>query len=41
LEIATDVLVAFIDGRRIDLGSRHKSLNAKYQERYRQQGLVK
>jgi imidazolonepropionase-like amidohydrolase len=40
LEITTDTLVAYIDGRRIDLGSRHKSLYEKYQEKYRQLGLV-
>ena len=40
LEITSDVLVAFIDGRRIDLGSRHKRLYEKYQEKYRQLGLI-
>jgi imidazolonepropionase-like amidohydrolase len=40
LEITTDTLVAFIDGRRIDLGNRQKSLYAKYREKYRQRGLV-
>lgn len=40
LEITTDTLVAFIDGRRIDLGSRHKALYAKYQEKYKQLGLL-
>jgi imidazolonepropionase-like amidohydrolase len=41
LEITNDVLVAFIDGRKIDLGSRHKSLHEKYREKYRQLGLVR
>lgn len=40
LEITTDTLVAYIDGRRIDLGSRHKSLYEKYQEKYRQLGIA-
>jgi len=41
LEITSDVMVAFIDGRRIDLGNRQKSLYEKYQEKYRQLGLIK
>jgi imidazolonepropionase-like amidohydrolase len=41
LDITNDVLVAFIDGRKIDLGSRHKSLHEKYREKYRQLGLIK
>jgi len=40
LEITSDVLVAFIDGRRIDLTSRHTRLYEKYQEKYRQLGLI-
>lgn len=40
LEITTDTLIAFIDGRRIDLGDRQKSLYAKYQEKYKQLGLL-
>jgi hypothetical protein len=39
LEITTDTLVAYIDGRRIDLGNRQKSLYDKYQEKYRQLGI--
>ena len=39
LQITTDVLVAFIDGRRIDLGNRHKALYEKYLQKYRQMGL--
>ena len=32
--------MAFIDGRRIDLGNRQKSLYEKYREKYRQLGLL-
>ena len=28
------------EGRAIDLGSRHKALNEKYREKYRQLGLI-
>lgn len=41
LEITTDTLVAFIDGRRIDLGNRQTALYEKYQAKYRQLGLLK
>jgi imidazolonepropionase-like amidohydrolase len=40
LEITTDTLVAFIDGRRIDLGDRQKTLYRKYRSRYVQLGLL-
>lgn len=40
LEIVNDTLAAFIDGRNIDLGSRHKRLYAKYLEKYHQLGLI-
>jgi len=40
LEITSDTLIAFIDGRRIDLGSRQKTLYAKYIEKYRQLGVL-
>lgn len=40
LQITTDTLVAFIDGRRIDMGDRHKALYAKYREKYQQLGLL-
>ncbi|MHC4651917.1 MAG: amidohydrolase family protein, partial [Planctomycetota bacterium] len=40
LEITTDTVLAFIDGRRIDLGNRHKALYEKYLEKYRQLGLI-
>lgn len=41
LDLRTDVLVAYIDGRTIDLGNRQKRLNEKYREKYRQLGLLK
>jgi imidazolonepropionase-like amidohydrolase len=41
LQITTDVLAAWIDGRQIDLGNRQSALNAKYREKYRQLGLIK
>ncbi|MHC4785149.1 MAG: amidohydrolase family protein, partial [Planctomycetota bacterium] len=40
LEITTDTALAFIDGRRIDLGNRHKALYEKYREKYRRLGLI-
>lgn len=40
LEITTDVLMAFIDGRRIDLGSKQTYLLDKYAEKYRQLGIL-
>jgi imidazolonepropionase-like amidohydrolase len=40
LEITTDTLAAFIDGRQIDLGNRQKFLNDKYREKFRQLGLL-
>ncbi len=39
LEITSDVVLAFIDGRTIDLGSRQKRLLEKYSEKYRQLGI--
>jgi imidazolonepropionase-like amidohydrolase len=40
LQITTDTLLAFVDGRRIDLGNRHLTLYEKYREKYRQRGLI-
>ena len=40
LQITTDTLVAFIDGRQIDLGNRQKAMHQKYREKYRQLGLL-
>ncbi len=34
LDIRTQVLDAFIDGRKVDLSSRHTQLNEKYQKKY-------
>ena len=36
LEITSETLVAFIDGRRIDLGDRQKEMAQKYREKLRQ-----
>ena len=41
LEIRTNVLQAYIQGRKIDMGDRHKMLYNKYQEKYRQLGILK
>ena len=40
LQITSDTLIAWIDGRQIDLGNRHKALYEKYREKYRQLGLL-
>ncbi len=40
LQVTTDTLVAFIDGRRIDLGNRQETMHRKYREKYRQLGLL-
>ncbi len=40
LEIRTNVLQAYIQGRKIDMGDHHKSLYHKYQEKYRQLGIL-
>lgn len=40
LQITTDTLLAFIDGREIDLGNRHKALYEKYRQKYLQLGLL-
>jgi len=37
LEIETNVTAAFIQGRRVDLGSRHKTLYEKYKKKYSRQ----
>ena len=41
LELTSEVLVAYIDGRRIDLSDRQKMLVEKYREKYRQQEEAK
>lgn len=40
LEITTRVLAAYIDGRAIDLRSKHTQLYEKYREKYRQLGII-
>lgn len=40
LEITTQVKMAFIDGRELDLSDKQKALNEKYREKYRQLGLI-
>lgn len=40
LEIPTQVEQAFIDGRKLDMNDRHKTLYYKYQEKYRQLGVL-
>ena len=41
LEIRTNVLQAYIQGRKIDMNDRHKTLYNKYQEKYRQLGILR
>ena len=41
LEIRTNVLQAYIQGRKVDMGDPHKMLYHKYQEKYRQLGILK
>ena len=41
LEIRTNVLQAYIQGRKVDMGDRHKMLFHKYQEKYRQLDILK
>ncbi len=40
LEITTTVVMAFIEGRQIDLTNKQTELDLKYRERYRQMGLI-
>jgi len=40
LEITTSVRMAFIDGKAISLDNKHKQLNEKYREKYRQLDIV-
>jgi imidazolonepropionase-like amidohydrolase len=40
LEIRTNVLQAYIQGRKVDMNDRHKTLYHKYQEKYRQLGIL-
>jgi len=41
LEIRTNIIQAFIQGKKIDMGDRHKSLYSKYKEKYRQLDILK
>ncbi len=41
LEVVMDVEMMFIQGKRVDLRSRHTDLWKKYEEKYRQLGIVK
>jgi imidazolonepropionase-like amidohydrolase len=41
LEVTTNIEMAFVDGRRIDLTNKQTELYAKYRAKYRQLGLVK
>lgn len=41
LEIATNVEAAFIDGRALDMDDKHKALERKYREKYKQLGEIK
>ena len=41
LDIRTNILQAYIQGRTIDMNDKHKTLYNKYQEKYRQLGILK
>ena len=41
LETRTNIIQAFIQGKKIDMGDRHKSLYSKYKEKYRQLDILK
>jgi len=41
LETRTNIIQAFIQGKKIDMGDRHKSLYSKYKEKYRQLEILK
>tara|TARA_B100000378_G_scaffold261263_1_gene242525 strand:+ start:340 stop:684 length:345 start_codon:yes stop_codon:yes gene_type:complete len=41
LDVRTQVNMAFIQGRRVDLSDRHKMLYSKYRNKYQQKGLIK
>jgi imidazolonepropionase-like amidohydrolase len=40
LELTSTVVMAFIDGRAIDLSNKQTELDRKYRERYRQMGII-
>jgi len=41
LDVRTQVNMAFIQGKRIDLSDRHKTLYSKYRNKYQQKGIIK
>ena len=40
LDIRTQVNMAFVQGRRVDLSDRHKTLYSKYRNKYKQKGIL-
>jgi hypothetical protein len=40
MEMSSEPLIAFIDGRRVDLGNHQTRLDAKYREKYRRMGML-
>ena len=41
LDVRTQVNMSFIQGRRVDLSDRHKTLYSKYRNKYKQKGILK
>ena len=41
LDIRSQVIRAFIQGRDVDMNDRHKMLDSKYRIKYKQQGILK
>lgn len=41
LEVTTETIAAFIDGRQIDIGNKQTELAEKYREKYRQTGMIR
>ena len=41
LDVRAQVITAFIQGRKVDLSDRHKMLDSKYREKYKQKGILK
>ena len=41
LDVRAQVTTAFIQGKKVDLSDRHKMLDSKYREKYRQKGILK
>ncbi|MEC9474982.1 MAG: amidohydrolase family protein, partial [Candidatus Neomarinimicrobiota bacterium] len=40
LEIRTNIIQAYIQGKKIDMRDRHKNLYSKFNEKYRQLGII-